>query len=366
MKVWKIPDKYICRTIEENIFNVKKEIGDAIFVDSNPTNIAFLLNVRGESGDHDLGVISHFVLNGNDSILYIEEKDVEEEALQYLKENNIQIKKYTDFENDIFNINYIENNYIIEHIKSIKNEKELNFMKETYKKDEKLLNEFIDYVKNIDFNKKHYTEKMLMEELDNKRKKSLGFLSLSFKTIVAYKESAATIHYDVPCEGEEDKSKKIYNEGYLLIDSGAHYLGGTTDMTRTFSLGDVDPLQKHHYELVEKAYNTLVHTTFKKGTKGFELDNICRKILQDEGLDFNHGTGHGVGYMLCVHEAPPTITKKRKDEKGMWGDSIIEENQIFSIEPGLYFEGSHGIRIENLFYAKDCGNGNLKFVCLDE
>lgn len=180
------------------------------------------------------------------------------------------------------------------------------------------------------------TELSVATYLDTLRKQN-GAFDLSFQTIVGYQENGAIIHYSATKESD----KEIKNEGFLLVDSGGQYYFGTTDITRTIAFKKITPEMKYHFTLALKAHIDLAMAVFDKNTTDAALDNIARKPLWDVSLDYNHGTGHGVGHMLNVHEGPQSIRYNKVNPV------VMEKGMITSDEPGLYFEGKYGIRHEN-------------------
>lgn len=177
------------------------------------------------------------------------------------------------------------------------------------------------------------------------RKRSPLFQELSFSTIVGYKDHGAIIHYSAT----PDNAYAIEDEGLLLIDSGGQYLGGTTDVTRTIHLGTPTAAERKCYTLVLKGHLALRHTAFAQGTRGEFLDVLARQFLWQHGLDYAHGTGHGVGSSLSVHEGPQYISRNTTT-------SALLPNMLTSNEPGFYLEGQFGIRIENVCYVKEVQN----------
>ena len=181
------------------------------------------------------------------------------------------------------------------------------------------------------------TEHSVAKRLQELRAQQEDYLGPSFSTIAAYNEHAALPHYSVTSETDT----MIGETGILLVDSGGQYKGGTTDITRTVSLGNPTQQQKTDFTLVLKGHIALAKTKFPLGTRGYQIDMQARKFLWERGCDYGHGTGHGVGYCLSVHEGPQTISPA--DNK-----SIIEAGMLLSNEPGIYREGEYGIRTENL------------------
>ena len=171
---------------------------------------------------------------------------------------------------------------------------------------------------------------------------------MSFETICAYGPNAAMCHY----APTKDECAKVEPKGFFLIDSGGQYWQGTTDITRTIAVGELTKEQKEHFTLVLQGHICLAMAKFQYGCSGANLDAIVRGPLWERGLDFNHGTGHGVGYLLNVHEGPQNINW-RLNNKGRRGNTVpLEEGMLTSNEPGLYLEGKYGIRTENLMLCK--------------
>jgi Xaa-Pro aminopeptidase len=171
------------------------------------------------------------------------------------------------------------------------------------------------------------------------------YVEKSFSSIVGSGSNGAIVHYRVG----EDTDRELRGGDVVLIDCGGHYRNGTTDVTRTIGLGEVGREEKRLYTRVLRSHVMLSRQSFPKGTTGTQLDAIARSELWNEGLDYGHGTGHGVGYVLGVHESPPVLTKK--------GGTILEAGMVLSIEPGLYFEGLYGFRVENLVEVEERGEG---------
>ena len=217
------------------------------------------------------------------------------------------------------------------------------------------------------FKKGSYKEYDILKLVDAERKKigKKEFLCPSFNTIVSYNQNAAICHYSPVKNG----SKKIYDKGLLLIDSGGNYSYGTTDVTRTINLynnlKEINPLIKKYYTLILNSVFELSEQTFMYGLTGTELDILARKYLYNEFIDFNHGTGHGVGFISNVHEGPNRIGPYIKKNYEI---NTMEPGQLTTIEPGLYFENRFGIRLENnvlTYVAKENEFGQfLKFETL--
>ena len=223
----------------------------------------------------------------------------------------------------------------IEEFKSVKNSNELNGFKVSHLKDGiAFLKLFFWLEKNL--SSQHLTEITISKKLYEFRSLEDTFICESFATISAFKDNGAIIHY----KADKSSDKKIDKDGLYLIDSGAHYLEGTTDTTRTIKIGKVSEEMIKNYTLVLKGHIAIATAIFPKNTKGREIDTLARKALWSEGKDYAHGTGHGVGCLLSVHEGPISISKHSKCD--------IKQGMVISNEPGYYKNGEYGIRVENL------------------
>lgn len=211
------------------------------------------------------------------------------------------------------------------------------------------------------------TEISAARYLEELRRTSPSYIEPSFPTISAYGANGAIVHYSA----KEEDCASIEAGGMLMVDSGGHYYEGSTDITRTFVLGEITEEMKHHFTLVARAMLRLMNVRFLKGCRGVNLDMAAREVLWEEGLDYKHGTGHGVGYLLNVHEGPNSFRFKSSAGEEEWE---FEEGMVTTDEPGIYIEGSHGIRLENELlcrkgekneYGQFMYFENLTFVPLD-
>ena len=189
------------------------------------------------------------------------------------------------------------------------------------------------------------TERSVTEQLESERKKQPNYTGPSFDTICAYKDHAAMMHY----QSSEETDTEILPEGMLLIDSGGQYYSGTTDVTRTFILGPITEEERRHFTLVLKSMLTLSDAKFLLGCRGSNLDILAREPLWEEGIDYQCGTGHGVGYFLGVHEGPNAFRWRSNPENL---DAVLEPGMVITDEPGVYCPGKYGIRTENMLYCK--------------
>jgi Xaa-Pro aminopeptidase len=224
-------------------------------------------------------------------------------------------------------------------LKAIKNRVEQENISRVMVKDGVALTKFFFWLEN-NSGSIPMSELSLERKLNDLRAEQANFLGSSFSTIVAYKAHGALPHYSATEETDSD----IGQEGILLIDSGGQYLDGTTDITRTISLGMLTAQQKRDFTLVLKGTINLARAKFPSGTRGYQLDLLARKALWEQGLNYGHGTGHGVGFCLNVHEGPHNIGPG----SGSDPKSVIEPGMLFSDEPAIYREGEYGIRTENL------------------
>ncbi|MDC0601257.1 M24B family metallopeptidase, partial [Candidatus Pelagibacter sp.] len=340
---------------------IKSNNADYLFV-SAPENVAWLLNIRGYDSPISPIPNARLIINKNKKIYLITEKS---KAKTIIKEKKINSKYIID-ENNLSNLFYQleEGTFIIDNkscstlyeniikkrfkllriddpiykLKSIKNEREIKHMIEAHKKDGLALTKFIYWIKNI--NKKTITEVQAQNRLEKFRKLNRAYLFPSFNTIAGAGANGAIVHY----RAEPKNTKKIKKKDLLLVDSGGQYKYGTTDVTRTICFSRQKRSVLNAYTNVLKGHIAVIQTNLNKINTGKKIDIRARKFLKKAGLDYAHGTGHGVGFFLNVHEGPQSISKHNsiKLTKGM----------ILSNEPGFYKKGHFGIRIENLVYIK--------------
>ncbi|MBR3785690.1 MAG: aminopeptidase P family protein [Firmicutes bacterium] len=234
-------------------------------------------------------------------------------------------------------------------MKALKNQAEIRATKNAHLKDGAAMTEFLCWLKTHE-DKTQLTEITAADYLASCRAKQPGFRDISFATISGYAGNGAIVHYDPTPETDT----QLRPEGFLLVDSGGQYEDGTTDITRTIALGPLTDEMKRHYTAVLKGHITLARAKFTVGTTGADLDKLARKPLQDMDLDYNHGTGHGVGHLLSVHEGPQTISPRGTKY-------ALQPGMITSNEPGVYIENSHGIRLENEILCTEDPLGRLQF-----
>lgn len=359
---------------EEKLCKVRKKIkeaGASSFFLSKLDDLMWLFNIRGSDIPCNPVALSYAFITETEAILFVQQESITSEVRQYALEKNIILKNYwelvpvlTQFSYqgkaavDIKNVSYtlyrtlgaktelVELKNPTQLLKAVKNKIEQQNMREVYKKDSAVLTKFIFWCKHTGKNA-GITELEAAEYLDRLRGGTEGFLSLSFPTISAYQENGAMMHY----QATREKAKNIRAEGSLLVDSGGQYMGGTTDVTRTIVLGRVPEAFKMHFTYVMIGMLQLMNAKFLHGCTGRNLDILARQPLWKIGVDYKCGTGHGIGYMLNVHEGPQSI---RWRYNGKERETVLEEGMVVSNEPGVYIAGQYGIRTENIML---CRNG---------
>jgi len=353
-KVFLHEDNFSGCGYQEKLNKIRKKLNSVPYFITDSSSICWLLNIRGEDLPHT-PIINCFAIIDNNTVYIFGnfENTIKLENIEYKNFSEIElvIKKYTKINITLdeinsetyeilqrnLQINDIMNPILIE--KCIKNSIQVNGFKMAHTEDALAMEKLITWVKE---NQGNITELDVVEKSLEFRKYGEKFHSLSFDTIAGFNENGAIIHY----KPNEITNKTIIGDGILLIDSGGQYKNGTTDVTRTIAIGNPEkkfPNIKFHYTLVLKALQMLSNLHFPINTSGGQLDAIARYNLWQNGLDYQHGTGHGVGYFLSVHEGPCGISKS------LFANQIkLETGMILSIEPGLYFPNEYGIRLENL------------------
>ena len=353
--------KYCGKFTSEKLEEVRAEIttleGEN-YVVTSLDDIAWLFNIRGNDIAYNPVALAYALISDKEAVLYINEEKVTNDDKRTLEAQGVTLKSYNDIYEDIKNVTgsiiidgakvngklyslisedvkIIENLNITTSLKAVKNEVEIKNMEVSQVRDGVAMVKFIKWLKE-NVGKINATEILASDKLEEIRAKGENFKGLSFNTIAGYKDHAAMMHYSAT----EESQYELDSEGMLLIDSGAQYLDGTTDITRTFILGQITEEEKRDFTLVLKSHIALATTIFLKGTNGCNLDAIARRPLWRYGMDYKCGTGHGVGFFLNVHEGPQGIRP--------FGNTIaLEPGMILTNEPGVYKENKHGIRTEN-------------------
>lgn len=346
-----------------------REAGAEAFLLSKLDDLMWLFNIRGCDVECNPVAMSYCYLTQNRAVLFIQDKALDDGVRAYLSEKGIEVREYGEILEflravpegervllDDHNCSYmlyktlqhcklVEKTNPTELLKAVKNPVELENMERVYLLDSVAVTKFIYWLK-THIGREEITEISAADYLEQLRRQIPGFLDLSFPTIAGYKANAAMMHYEATPENYSTLSP----EGMLLVDSGGQYLGGTTDVTRTIVLGPISEEIKRHYTAVAAGMLQMTNARWLHGCTGRNLDIMARQPIWNMGLDYKCGTGHGVGYILNVHEGPQNLRWRFTD--GMT-EAVIEEGMDITNEPGIYIEGSHGIRIENVMVAKN-------------
>ena len=359
--IFQLPIKRTGENFLSKINRLKKvitNIGGDYYVLFNPAGLSWLLNIRCRDLEYTPVSRSFCIISSEGEVfIFSDNSTFEIITKNHSKIHLLQINELTSFLKKLKNKNFLidpvflplQIKYLIlnmrlniqtiscpiEEFKSVKNSNELNGFKVSHLKDGlAFLKLFFWLEKNL--SSQHLTEITISKKLYEFRSLEETFICESFATISAFKDNGAIIHY----KADKSSDKKIDKDGLYLIDSGAHYSEGTTDTTRTIKIGKVSEEMINNYTLVLKGHIAIATAIFPKNTKGREIDSLARKALWSEGKDYAHGTGHGVGCLLSVHEGPISISKHSKCD--------IKQGMVISNEPGYYKNGEYGIRIENL------------------
>ncbi len=344
---------------------------------------AWLYNLRANDIPHTPVFLCYTYITHDNITLFIDTNKIDLEVSKYLDLESISIKPYFEIYDfvktiksknillDPTKVNYSlyqsiieQNNVILDTnptllLKAIKNDIEIENIKSAHIKDGLCVTRFMKYLKEEYIKGTELDEISLSNYILELRKKEKGFIDISFSTICAFNEHGAMMHYSA----NNETNAIIDKPGFLLIDSGGHYLEGTTDITRTYALGSISKEMKKHYTLVLKSLINLAKVTFMQGCTGMNLDILARQHIWKELLDYKCGTGHGVGYLLSVHEAPNGFRWKRVSERN--DSAILSPGMITTDEPGIYLENKYGIRIENELLCIKAGSSSygdfLKF-----
>ena len=355
--------EYAGKSCEEKVAAIRAELTKkgayALFL-SALDEIAWTLNLRGNDVHCNPVVVSYLLITQDDGIYFISPEKVTKEVNEYLKEQHVKLKNYDEVETYLntftgrnilidpkktnFAIysainpkcNIIRGESPVALLKAIRNEQEIAGIHAAMQRDGVALVKFLKWLEEAVPSGKE-TELSVDRKLHEFRAAQPLYMGESFDTIAGYKEHGAIVHYSATPESDVPLQPK----GFLLLDSGAQYLDGTTDITRTIALGELTEEEKTDYTLILKGHIALAMAKFPVGTRGAQLDVLARMPIWKYGMNFLHGTGHGVGHFLSVHEGPQSI---RMNENPV----VLQPGMVTSNEPGVYKAGSHGIRTENL------------------
>jgi Xaa-Pro aminopeptidase len=339
---------------------------------SSLDDIAWLFNLRGKDVDYNPVVLSFAVITPDETKLFIDQEKLSETDIDILNKQGVKVYPYHNISKAlqalppdasifidpkrtcfglyqclpktaqvIFGINPTT------HLKSLKNDTEIKHIRKAMLQDGVALSRFFKWMEDR-LGKEKITEWSAAEQLAKFRAEQQSFVDLSFNTIAGYNANGALPHYSVTAESDQE----IKGDGLFLVDSGGQYLYGTTDITRVMPIGKASAGQADDYTLVLKGLIEGAKLIFPEGTKGYQIDAICRKPLWDYTINFGHGTGHGIGFFLNVHEGPQNISPANVD-------IAFKPGMVTSIEPGIYRSGKHGVRIENLVLCSAHSNSEF-------
>ena len=355
--------KYAGKSCGEKVAAIRTELKKkgifALFL-SSLDEIAWTLNLRGSDVHCNPVIVSYLLVTQDEVVYFISPEKITQEVNEYLQEQQVSLRKYDEAEsflNSFAGENILidpkKTNYAIYSainpackvvrgespvtlLKAIRNEQEIAGIHHAMQRDGVALVKFLKWLEASVLSGKE-TELSVDRKLHEFRAAQPLYMGESFDTIAGYKEHGAIVHYSAT----EESDVTLQSKGFLLLDSGAQYLDGTTAITRTIALGELTEEEKTDYTLILKGHIALAMAKFPAGTRGAQLDVLARMPIWSHGMNFLHGTGHGVGHFLSVHEGPQSI---RMNENPI----VLQPGMVTSNEPGVYKAGSHGIRTENL------------------
>lgn len=378
--IYRQPETHTGCTTQEKISKIWQEIESAAdnitsvadtdyFLVSDLSEIAWVLNLRASDVAYNPVFIAYLLIGRRKSVLFTELSRVSPEIREYLRRQKVEVRPYgglndyvdempddsavfgftpqtpqwicTLFDEELgFDYDYVNNP--IPALRAIKNQSEIKGFRKAVLLDGVALVRFHRWLDEQikDGKITDETEYTIARRLEMFRSESNEFIESSFATISGYGQNGAVVHY----EAVEENAERLQNKGFLLLDSGSQYLCGTTDITRTIPLGTLTEEERKVYTLVLKGHIALARAQFPEGTTGIQLDLAARYAMWQEGYDFGHGTGHGVGSHLCVHEGPQQIRKNLSTASMV----AFQEGMTITNEPGIYIPDKFGVRIENM------------------
>ncbi len=394
-KAYSLDERYTGEDMAQKLERVRSAMKEAqadVHIICSLDDICWLFNIRGNDVECNPVIMAYAMLTQESAFIFADEDRFDEDTLKEFSKCNVEIKPcndiYSELEKldeygksvliDLKRVNMKIYSCIPDSVKKItaqnptvlmkakKNIVEVNNLKSVHIDDGLAVTRFIFWLKDKmksydkDDESSQVTEVTAAQYLDNLRSQIHDYIELSFPTISAYNANAAMMHYSATC----DNCAVLKPTGTLLVDSGGQYYRGTTDITRTIALGSVSDEFKKHFTLTLKGMLNLTNAKFLKGCTGFNLDILARQPLWNEGIDYRCGTGHGIGYLLNVHESPNGF--RWKHNVGHNDLCVIEEGMVTSNEPGVYIDGKYGIRIENeIVCVKDYENEYGTFLKFD-
>lgn len=381
--VWILSEQYAGKSAAEKLNDVRtimKKQDAGVHILTSLDDLAWLLNLRGNDIRYNPVFLAYGIITQEEMLLFVNPEILSPETTAYLKGLSVTCLPYDRFYEKLKEfhgerillekgqVNYrvwnllADENCILDTMnptseaKAVKNRTEVENEKKAHIKDGVAVTRFMYWLKH-QIGKTPLTEMDAAAKIEEFRSEQGGYLEPSFATISAYGPNAAMCHYSAT----EETNTSLEPRSFYLVDSGGQYYEGTTDITRTIALGELTAEEKEHFTLVLMSMLRLGNVKFLYGCRGLSLDYAARELFWSRGLNFNHGTGHGVGYLLNVHERPNGIRYRMVPERQDSG--VLEEGMITSDEPGLYIEGKHGIRTENLILCvKDEKNEYGQFM----
>ena len=384
--VWILKERYAGESAAHKFGRVRKKLSErkaTHLLLTSLDDIAWLLNLRGDDVACNPVFLSYLLIGQDGAVLYAQEKAFSEEVCKYLADTGVTLKEYGEIycditlpetyagmehesasgEGPVLMLDPVKVNYalrgkipsfvsVIEEtnptaiMKACKNSVETACIRRAHIKDGVAVTRFIYWLKHS-VGKEKITELSAAEKLEELRREEEGYIGPSFEPIIAYAQHGAIIHYSATPETDA----VLRPEKMVLCDTGGQYLDGTTDITRTVVLGEISDREKEFFTRVLRGHLNLASARFLKGCSGINLDYLARQPLWEIGEDYNHGTGHGIGFVLNVHEGPNSF--HYRSYPGRRPETPFEEGMVTSDEPGYYLPGEFGIRHENLILCKE-------------
>ena len=368
-RAWALSDTYTGRSRIEKLGQIRKvmdEIGANTYLMTTLDDIAWTFNLRGEDVHNTPVNLAFALITLDRAILFINPSKVDPDLSSQLEQDKIEQRPYTRVKEALASLKdetricldpdavgyslykaldprakIIERMNPATQLKAVKNEIEIGHLCQTAIKDGIAMVNFLYWLENR-IDDSPISEMSVADTLFEFRQSQPDFKNNSFDPIMAYQDHSAMCHY----KASPQSDRVLKKEGMFLTDSGGNYLTGTTDITRTLNLGIPTGPEIRDYTLVLKGHICVATALFPKGTKGFQIDTLARQFLWKEGMNFGHGTGHGVGFFLCVHEGPARISPSPIDVE-------LKKGMLLTNEPGLYREGQYGIRLENMILVDE-------------
>ena len=366
---WEFDGRFAGQSRTEKLDRIREALGEAgadCHVMTGLEDIAWTFNLRGADAVNNPVNIAFALVEKKQVRLFIHPDKVGPDLSARLSDEGIQLKEYTEIDGAVRNLpdtahvlldpdtvsaglwasvnprcRIIEQTAPAVRLKAVKNETQIRHLRETAVKDGAAVVNFLYWLVHRD-PAEPVSEVSVADKLLDFRRRQPDFISNSFDPIMAYHAHSAMCHYSATPETD----RLLERQHMFLTDSGGNYLTGTTDITRTLCLGRPTRQQIRDYTLVLKGHIAVATASFPEGTRGFQIDTLARQFLWQQGMNFGHGTGHGVGFFLCVHEGPARISPHPVD-------AALEKGMVMTNEPGIYREGEYGIRLENMVLVAD-------------